>query len=29
MLAKSNLRVTSIQKGEPTLEDVFLNLAKG
>jgi ABC-2 type transport system ATP-binding protein len=29
MLAKSNLHVTSIQKGEPTLEDVFLNLAKG
>ena len=29
MLEKSNLHVTSIQKGEPTLEDVFLNLAKG
>ncbi len=29
MLAKSILHVTSIQKGEPTLEDVFLNLAKG
>jgi hypothetical protein len=29
MVEKSNLRVASIQKGEPTLEDVFLNLAKG
>jgi hypothetical protein len=29
MLSKSELHVTSIQKGEPTLEDVFLNLAKG
>jgi ABC-type multidrug transport system ATPase subunit len=28
MLSKSELHVTSIQKGEPTLEDVFLNLAK-
>ncbi len=28
-LEKSNVRVTSIQKGEATLEDVFLNLAKG
>jgi ABC-2 type transport system ATP-binding protein len=29
MLGKSGVRVTSIQKGETTLEDVFLNLAKG
>jgi ABC-type multidrug transport system ATPase subunit len=28
-LEKSNVRVASIQKGEATLEDVFLNLAKG
>lgn len=29
MLKRANLAVASIQKGEPTLEDVFLNLAKG
>jgi ABC-2 type transport system ATP-binding protein len=29
MLEESGLHVTSIQKGEATLEDVFLNLAKG
>jgi ABC-2 type transport system ATP-binding protein len=29
MLEQSGLHVTSIQKGEATLEDVFLNLAKG
>jgi ABC-2 type transport system ATP-binding protein len=28
-LELSGVRVASIQKGEPTLEDVFLNLAKG
>ena len=26
---KAKIRLKSIQKGEPTLEDVFLNLAKG
>jgi len=29
MLEKSRVRIDSIQKGEATLEDVFLNLAKG
>jgi hypothetical protein len=28
-LEKSKVHLTSIQRGEPTLEDVFLNLAKG
>ena len=28
ILEKSNVQVTSIQRGEPTLEDVFLNLAR-
>jgi hypothetical protein len=28
MLEKSNIRVSSMQKGEPSLEDVFLALAK-
>ncbi len=29
MFAQACVKITSIQKGEPTLEDVFLNLAKG
>lgn len=29
MLEQTRVKVTSIQKGEPTLEDVFLTLAKG
>jgi ABC-2 type transport system ATP-binding protein len=29
LLEQSQVKITSIQKGEPTLEDVFLNLAKG
>ncbi len=29
ILEKAKIHVRSIQKGEPTLEDVFLNLAKG
>jgi hypothetical protein len=28
ILEKSNVQVASIQRGEPTLEDVFLNLAR-
>jgi hypothetical protein len=28
-LENSKVRVASIQKGEPTLEDVFISLAKG
>ena len=29
VLQKANIKLIAIQKGEPTLEDVFLNLAKG
>lgn len=29
MLELGNVKISSLQKGEPTLEDVFLNLAKG
>jgi hypothetical protein len=27
-LERAGVRVASVQKGEPTLEDVFINLAK-